>query len=493
FSVYGQTVKVLTTGATPTVFEGAANLAALAVGDIVEVHGSVDASKAVTASRVERKPRSDADAGVRLGGVIASLNTAAKTFKLNDMSIDYSAATLLPDGVVLANGQLFTAFGTTPPVAGVGFKPKTVKVIKTGDGAVLEIGGRIMLFTSLGDFTVSGLRIDASAATFEGGVAGDLAPGVIVSVKGTVVDGVLKVTQVRVLKSSTDVAASLNGQVTEFVSAGSFKLRGTVVDASAATVTFSGGSASDLGNGAWLLVKGKVSGDVLKADSVEFQSPPAAKPVTLKGEIRDLDLKGGSFKFLGVTLKFGSTVAITGGDLAGLVNGKRVEITGTPGADGVVLVTKITVLADLTPQPSVLGGRVSDFANNSFKLPGGVLVTVNNATVFEGGTLADLANGVEVLAKGLVNGQTKTLTATWIQVRKPDISNVRVAGAVSDFVSVFDFRVGGQRIYNNGATYKDGVAGDLANGRVLEVTGAIVADSAGNKVVKATEVRFLNK
>jgi hypothetical protein len=497
FSVYGQTVKVLSTGATPTVLDGAANLAALAAGDVVEVHGSVDASRALTATRVERKPRADGDAGVRLGGVITSLNTSTKTFKLNDMTVDYSAASLLPEGVVLANGQLFAAFGTTPPVAGVGFKPKTVKVIQTGDGTTLEIGGRIVVYTALGNFTVSGLRIDASAATFEGGVASDLAPGVIVSVSGTVVDGVLKVTKVRVLKTSIDVAASLAGQVTEFVSAGSFKLRGSVVDASAPTVSFVGGSAADLGNGAWLLVKGKVSGDVLKADSVEFQSPPADKPVTLKGEIRDLDLKGGSFKFLGVTLKFTSSVSFSGGELGSLINGRRVEITGTPGADGVVIVSKITFLADLTPQPSVLGGRISELSTSlgvvSFKLPGGVTVNLSNSTVVEGGTLTDLAGGVAVLAKGIVNGQTKTMTATWLQIEKSEVTGVRVAGALSDFVSQADFRIGGQRVNASSAVFSDGTAADLANGRVLEVRGSIVPDAAGNKAVRASELRFLNK
>lgn len=491
FTVYGQTVKVLSTGATPTVFDGVADLAGLAVADQVEVHGSLDATKALTATRIERKPRGEVAAGVRLGGLISSLDSVAKTFKLNDMTLDYSAATVLPAGVTLANGQLFSAYGDTAPTA-AGFKPKTVKVIKADEGAALEVGGRIMVFVSQADFTVSGVRIDASAATLEGGVAGDLATGVLVSAAGTVSNGVLKAKTLRLLKTSVDVLASLKGPVTEFVSASNFKLRGALVDASGAGVSFSGGTAADLGNGAWLQVNGRISGEVLKADSVVFQAPPVDKPVTLKGEVRDLNASTGSFHFLGVTIKLSKTTVFSGGDTAKLANGVRVEVTGTPGADAVLLASKLVFLEALAPQASVLGGRLSDLSGSGFKLPGGLAVGFGPNTVFEGGSAADLANGVAVLVKGFVNGATKTLTATWIEIEKAEPAGVRVAGALGDFVSVADFRVGGQRIDASAAIFSDGTATDLANGRVLELRGTVVTDAAGNKVVKASQVRFLN-
>ncbi len=489
FTVYGQTVKVSTQGATPTVWDGVADLAGLVAGDVVEVHGSLDAAKALNATRIERKPRSEAGKAVRLGGVITSLDTPAKTFKLNDMVVDYSAAQLMPDGLVLANGQLFEAMADSAPVAGV-YKPKTIRVQKAGEGGGLELGGRIMAFVSVADFTVSGQHIDASAATFDGGTVADLATGVTVAAEGTVTTGVLKAKKLRVLKTSTDVAASLKGQVTEFVSAASFKLRGTVVDASASGVVFTGGTVADLGAGAWLLVKGKVSGERITADSVEFQSPPVDKPVTLKGEVREFDAATGSFHFLGATLKLANNVVVEGGALVNLVNGKRVEATGTPGADGVVLVSKLVFLGDLASAASVLGGRLSSLGTTSFKLAG---VTVNYAgAVFEGGTAANLADGVPVLAKGVVNGTSRVMSATWIEIVAANASGVRLSGAMGDYVSAADFRVGGQRVDASAAVFTDGVAADLANGRVLDVRGSVV-DVAGSKVVKATQVRFLNK
>jgi len=488
FTVFGQTVKVLTTGATPTVFDGVADLSGLVVGDVVEVHGSLDASKVINATRVERKPRSEAAKGVKLGGVIASLDTGAKTFHLNDMTVDYSAATVLPSGVVLANGQVFTAVSDTAPSAGV-FRPKTIRVAQAGEGSNFEVGGRVMVFNSLADFTVSGIKVDGSAATFDAGSASDMAAGVLVAASGTVSDGVLKAKVLRVLKTSVDVAASLSGQVTDFVSAASFKVRGAVVDASGTGVVFTGGTIGDLGNGAWVLVKGKVSGELLKADSVTFQAPPAAKPVTLKGEIRDLDVAAGTFHFLGATLKLGSVTEFVGGGTADLANGRRVEVTGIPGADGVVLVSTLKFLADLAQVPSVLGGRVSDLVVGQFKLPG-ITVQFTGNTAFEGGTAADLGNGVQVLAKGPVNGATKVLSATWIQIIPADLPGVRVSGAVGDYSSVSDFRVGGQRVDASGAVFADGVATDLANGKVVDVRGSVVLVD-GAKVVKASSVRFL--
>ncbi len=83
-------------------------------------------------------------------------------------------------------------------------------------------------------------------------------------------------------------------------------LRGIAVDASAAT--FVGGSTSDLGSGAWVVVTGKVQGDVVKADRFEFIAPPVAQVVKLKGKIRNYDAAVHTFHFLGLTLKLGESV-----------------------------------------------------------------------------------------------------------------------------------------------------------------------------------------
>ncbi|MBC7717144.1 MAG: hypothetical protein H7143_09435 [Pseudorhodobacter sp.] len=493
FTLYGQTVKVSVTGATPTAFEGVQDFAGLVAGDWVEVHGTVDANKTIAATRIERKPQGDAAKGLRLGGVISALDTTAKTFKFNDQIIDYSVATFKPAAAVPVNGAMAAVYSDQLPTAGV-LKAKSIALSKPEEGKELRVGGRISAFTSLSDFTVSGVRVNASAATLEGGVATDVMAGASVGVEGVVTGEVLKATKLRIMKTPADVKASLAGQVTDWLSATSFKVRGTTVDAS--TATFTGGTSADLGNGAWLVVSGTVQGDVLKATSIAFKAAPAAKPTTLKGEIRDYNATTGTFRFLGATIKLSSSVEFVGGTSANLVNGKRVEVTGTPDAEGVVLASRVEFLPELTTAPEVVvGGRISNLVTSNtdvnFKLPG-MGVSVSSATVFVGGTAADLSNGVLVQVKGRYNPATKTVAAARLEIVKLEAGLPRVAGAVSEFTSLSNFRIGGQRIDASQAILSDGVAADLKVGALVEVVGTVTG-TGDRRVLTATKLHFSGK
>lgn len=493
FTLYGQTVKVSVTGATPTAFEGVQDFAGLVAGDWVEVHGTVDANKTIAATRIERKPQGDAAKGLRLGGVISALDTTAKTFKFNDQIIDYSVATFKPAAAVPVNGAMAAVYSDQLPTAGV-LKAKSIALSKPEEGKELRVGGRISAFTSLSDFTVSGVKVNASAATLEGGVAADVMAGASVGVEGVVTGEVLKATRLRIMKTPADVKASLAGQVTDWLSATSFKVRGTTVDAS--TATFTGGTSADLGNGARLLVSGRVQGDVLKATSIAFTAAPAAKPTTLKGEIRDYNATTGTFRFLGATIKLSSSVEFVGGASANLVNGKRVEVTGTPDAEGVVLASRVEFLPELTTAPEVVvGGRISNLVTSNtdvnFKLPG-MSVSVSSTTVFVGGTAADLSNGVLVQVKGRYNPATKTVAAARLEIVKVEAGLPRVAGAVSEFTSLSNFRIGGQRIDASQAILSDGVAADLKVGALVEVVGTVTG-TGDSRVLTATKLHFSGK
>jgi hypothetical protein len=444
FTIFGQTVKVASSGATPTLFDGVTDLNGLAVGDRVEVHGTVDASKAITATRVERKPSSGSAPGIRIGGVITALDGSAKTFRFNDLTIDYGAATVQPSGKTPAEGQFAVAVGDAAPASGR-FAAKSLRIVGASDGEDFNIGGRIGTFTSLSDFVVSGVRVDASSATLDGGTNTDLAAGVAVGVEGKMIGGMLKASKLRILKTPVDVAASLKGQVSDFLGASSFKLRETPVDAS--TATFTGGTSTDLGNGAWVIVTGKAQGDVFKADNVTFVNPPAAQPVKLSGEMKSWDAAAKTFRLMGMNVRLGDTVEMVGGTLADLVNGKRIEASGTPDANGLVTATRVAFLGDLSPpKASVAGGRIVGTTAGGFALPG-INVSTTEHTVLEGGVASDLANGVMVIAMGSVtrgsDGAPPTLAADWILLVTVDPNVPRIAGTIGSLSSIADFRSSG--------------------------------------------------
>ena len=155
-----------------------------------------------------------------------------------------------------------------------------------------------------------------------------------------------------------------------------------------------------------------------------------------------------------------------------------------------VVASRIAFLSDPAgPAPTVLGGRAYDVAPSSLQLPG-VTITHSSTTVFEGGTPADIVNGALVFAKGSFDASSKSLFATWIEVVKAGAPAARVAGTVSDFVSLSDLRIGGQRVDASTARFVDGEPSALADGRLVMATGEM-AERNGVRVFVATQVRFM--
>ena len=97
------------------------------------------------------------------------------------------------------------------------------------------------------------------------------------------------------------------------------------------------------------------------------------------------------------------------------------------------------------------------------------------------GNLA-IADGSFVVARGAVRPDG-TLAATQVRIRRKGItpgfeSEVTLAGPISDFVSLADFRVRGVRVDASRATQRacSGNGTTIGNGRDVEVGGAIDGD-----------------
>lgn len=162
------------------------DLSGLAVGDRVEVSGTVTSQGVINATRVERK---GAASSVEVKGVIAALDTNAHQFSLGALVVNYATAQLAGfAGGQPANGDTVEAVGT---LNGAGTLVAT-QLEKQGPGAPggnddkADFEGLVTRFVSPADFDVAGQRATTTAFTvYEGGSAADLALDVQVEVEGT--------------------------------------------------------------------------------------------------------------------------------------------------------------------------------------------------------------------------------------------------------------------------------------------------------------------
>lgn len=255
-TVLGQVVDV----SASTVFDDAlaAGLPAVTVGALVEVHGLVDSATGhLLATRIESETSATA---YKLRGTVAGLDSTAKTFSINGSLISYASldSALLP--TTLANGSTLRVLLATAQVNGqwvaqsLGIKAST----RPADNTSAQLRGSITAFTSATSFTVGGLLVDASNASFPDGSSG-LALGVQVEVQGTVRNGVLVATKVELeSKHRADDSRKLQlyGAITAVdTSALTFVVRNVSVSRNSATVYVNGVEA-DLLVGRKVRVKG---------------------------------------------------------------------------------------------------------------------------------------------------------------------------------------------------------------------------------------------
>src|SRR6267378_485584 len=229
FVVLGQTVRV----SGSTLFDAniqPAGIASLQVGNLVEVSGFPNTAGEIVALRIQLEA---AGSALEVKGIVQSLDMTAHTFRVNTLTVDYSAIT--PMGS-LANGGTVTVSGSMLNAAGA-LVATRVDVLQGFGGAANEQGeieGLITTFTSNSDFVINGQRVttDANTQFMLNGVT--LAVDVRVEVEGSFdASGVLVATSVQ---ATPDDASLVRGLV-ENVNAGSNTLTvlGVTITTSSAT------------------------------------------------------------------------------------------------------------------------------------------------------------------------------------------------------------------------------------------------------------------
>jgi Domain of unknown function (DUF5666) len=255
--------------------------ASIRIGNTLEVHGYLDpATNKLMATRIERKTNANS---YKITGNVSGLKAASKTFKIGSETISYEGINPNRLNANLADGlTVRVRLSTTQTTTGTwnATRIKAAHQVMENRNKV-EIEGLITAFTSAKQFSVRGVPVDASTASFPKGTA-TVVLGARVEVTGALVSGTLVATKVKTESNddndennvSSRNEIELHGAISSVNAASkTFALRGLTVSY-AGTVDFQRGTATNLVNGAQVEVKGvaAATGTTVVAKKIKFEN-----------------------------------------------------------------------------------------------------------------------------------------------------------------------------------------------------------------------------
>lgn len=474
FVVLGVPVSV----SSSTVFSGLDALNSLRPGDVVEVYGLRDPTTnrlAATRIELESAPVGAAPIEYKLRATVSNLDAASRRFNLGAVLVTYAADTRIdpaPNGANLANGQMVTVYSNQAPGGGA-WPAARVQVRSLAgrfEGASYgQVEGLVTGFASPSSFTVAGVNVDASRATFTRGSLADLRNGARIEADGGVESGRLIAARIKVERDDEDddTERTVRGSITAFQSISNFTVRGETIDASQPGVRFERGSAAELIAGRTVRVEGRLRNAVLVASVVRFENggadsiDQAGQPANAAATSQTDGSRGDSGNGQGQTNGQGQNNGQGQGSAQGPV--------GNPSG----------ALQDLE-----LRGVVTEFDAASRFSIGGRRVDASAARIQP--AQAALNNGSLVSVTGALDGDL--LKASRVQVEDPEQgARIDARGVIMSFASTARFVVGGYTVDASrpSVRFDGGTAASLRNGRRVEVDGRL----AGGIVV-ASRVRI---
>ena len=248
-------------------------LAALAVGDVGQVHGQHDlAARRIAATRIE--PAAGATR-FKLRAPLDAIDAAADRIVVGGLAITLAS---LPDPAAalakLEVGDLVRRFLQPAPAGSVWIATATDTAAPAPPPRrEARVNGRITAFASPESFSVDGIAVDASAALFPDGRAG-LALGAHVEVEGTTMSSGSLFARLVDLKGDgkgNAEAFELDGAIESIdTQAKTFVLRGVTVSY-AETKHFERGRAEDLHAGGQVEVRGALSSDGTRLEATRIR------------------------------------------------------------------------------------------------------------------------------------------------------------------------------------------------------------------------------
>lgn len=354
FAVLGQPVTVNTDATRGPVTQfggGYTGLASVQAADVVEVHGFIvhgASGPALQATRVER--RVALPAFLKISGVASGVDPTG--FRLGTLRVLTTAATVLPAGASLADGQAVAVLAPSTSLVGPAGAPTQVDAAQVRIRMTGSAGEEVRLSGVISGFDAGSARFDigtagvgaAGAQVLPAGTA--LADGLYVQVRGTVLaDGSVKATTVRVRDGRSEAEAELKGNVEGLdLATRRFSVRGVAVDASRAEIESCPNGA--LAEGQFVEVEGALGATGVIAKSVHCEDEPDGATIERKGTAGSVDAAASRF-----TLDSGAGTVLTvrWTELTYFKNvtpatlaGQRVEVEGRL-VDGVLVAQKVAV------------------------------------------------------------------------------------------------------------------------------------------------------
>lgn len=491
-TVSGQTVVPSSNPALPTIYSGVGSMADIAVGDMVIVYGVTTGNGTMTATRIEVKDPS-AITKTRVVGNIGNLDTSTKTFTIGGLTVNYSATTLVPSTLSLANDLTVTVWSDSAPSNAGVLTAKVVAVSNANitDGSTARVGGLVRNYSASNKtFALGNVTVDASAATYTNGVAADLANGRALRVSGSFSNNLLKAGTIQYIRNLGDSQVMLTGAITNFVSASNFMVRGVPVSTSGAS--FVNGTAENLADGVLVRITApgtSSDGSTLSASKVELITTASGKVRILAGKVENYDASSGNFTMANVSMKLASNAAFknsngTAATVADFYNGDIAVVHGAF-VSGVFTVSSVQFRGGAAYTVTGIPGVAYNInaTAGTFTLNGSLVVT-NSSTVVYGGSLSSLRSGATITVNGTVSGDQ--ITASQIIISTSDNGTyANVQGYVSDFVSTANLRINEQLVDASNASYVNGSAANLTDG-----VRAIATGSMKNGTLVATTVTF---
>jgi len=207
--------------------------------------------------------------------------------------------------------------------------------------------------------------------------------------------------------------------------------------------------------------------------------------VEVKGVVKNLKSKFQTFEINNLTVDY-SRADTSGLPFGVPTDGLLVEVEGRIVASGgKMLATEIEPEDEIGSNNAdeiEITGFVTDFVSAFEFTVGSQAVQADANTKYVDGEPKDIAPGVKLEVEGsLVN---RILFAEEVEFWEPD--QIEIEGVVTDFVSAFEFTVGGQVVHTDADTvFEDGTPDDIKLGVLLEIKGSLT-----NGILLADKVSF---